>query len=111
MDLIDLFRAEASTAQPDGIDADVSVQTNYDWIRLNRFQGTSGWKQTTISLKDYVGETISIRFFMMFGTIEQKVKCDKIVGVTVDCYYVDQTIDSQWAIQQIQLVPNISDIQ
>jgi hypothetical protein len=96
---------------PGGTNSDISVQTNYDWIRLNSFQGTSAWKQTTISLKEYVGETVAFRFYMSFGIVEQKVKCDKIVGVTYDCYYVDQVIDSEWAIQKIQLVPNIADIE
>jgi len=82
---------------PTGVTSDISIQTSYDWVPVTQFNGYSYWKETRISLTEYSGETVSFRFFMPFGIIEQSTKCDKVLGVTYDCYYVDKTVNSECA--------------
>jgi serine/threonine protein kinase len=95
---------------PGEVSADVSIGVSGYWTPVTYFKGSSNWKQTVLSLEEYVGETIEIRFHMPFGTYRTKVKCEKILGITYDCYEVQETIDSEWTIQRIEIVPDEADL-
>jgi serine/threonine protein kinase len=79
------------------------------WESLNSYDGTSGWHQQHLSLEEYKGEHVIIKFYSPIGVVYESNRYIYRSGRLVEIITkVVTKEDNQWTIQDIQIVPGIT---